>query len=326
MEQRLILATDHGVEVYRRAGEGWQPSAAGLRDRQVTSVIAREGTILAGTRAGVFRSDDGGETWEEASKGLDIRYVRWLAYHPAISDREFAGTEPAGIFISYDGAATWRACPEVEALRDRYGWWLPYSPRAGCIRGFAFHGQRGYAAVETGGVLRSDDGGKTWRLTGGSGENPHNDDPPPPRIHPDVHSIEVHPSSPDLVFAPTGGGFYRSVDGGASWEPLYADCYARAVWLDPNDPDHLILGPASGVDRNGRIEETRDGGRSWHDASAGLDTPWRRHMVERFLQIGDELLAVLSNGRLIAAPLATLEWRPLLPEAQGVHAAAVLEV
>lgn len=325
MKELLLLATRDGLALCRRDGDNWRVTTRGLEGRRVTSVIAREGVILAGTREGVWRSEDQGRTWEAASAGLATPYVRWLAYHPDISDREFAGTEPAGIFVSHDGAATWRACPEVEQLRDMHGWSLPYSPEAGCARGFAFHGSRVYAAVEVGGVLRSDDGGETWRLAEGSNGDPDLAGPEDESlIYPDVHSITVHPSSPDLVYAPTGGGFYRSDDGGRSWVLRY-DCYCRAVWLDPRDPEHIILGPANSVDRDGRIEETRDGGHTWALAGTGLDAPWRRHMVERFAQAGDELLAVLSNGELFAAPLATLAWRRILPEIRDIAAVAVME-
>jgi hypothetical protein len=47
-------------------------------------------------------------------------------------------------------------------------------------------------------------------------------------------------------------------------------------------------------------------------------------MVERFAQIGDELLAVLSNGNLLIAPLATLEWWRILPAVSDVTAVAWL--
>jgi photosystem II stability/assembly factor-like uncharacterized protein len=320
----LIVAAADGLVTCARDGDDWRVVDQGLTGQRATSVIARAGVILAGTTDGVFRSDDQGRTWEPASAGLSHRHVRWMAYHPDISDLEFAGTEPAAIFVSRDGAATWSERPEVGRLRDEHGWFLPYSPEAGCVRGFAFHGQRAYAAVEVGGLMRSDDGGATWRLADGSTGNPDFAVPAAPLIHPDVHSVEVHHTSPDLVFAATHSGLYRSADGGATWARIYTGCYCRAVWIDAADPDHLILGPADSVDRNGRIEETRDGGRTWVPASSGLNVPWRRHMVERFTQVGDQLLAMLSNGELYAAPLATLEWRRVLAEAGEVAAATMM--
>lgn len=316
----LLLATAKGLVLCHREASGWHELRRSLAGRRLTGVIAREGVILAGTEAGILRSDNLGQSWQDASAGLSVRHVRWLAYHPDISNLEFAGTEPAAIFVSQDGARTWQERSEVARLRSEHGWYLPYSPEAGCVRGFAFHGSRVYAAVEVGGVLRSDNNGQTWQLAPGSTGDPQ-DEPAAAQgqIHPDVHSIAVHPSSPDLVSAPTGGGFYRTEDGGRTWQFRY-DCYCRAVWLDPKDPQHLVLGPADGVDRNGRIEQTFDGGLTWQMASAGLDVPWPRYMVERFSQAGDELLAVLSNGDLLAAPLDSLAWRRILPAVPEVAA------
>ncbi len=314
----LFAATRHGLITLERERAKWHEIAHGLTDHVVTSLIAREGVILAGTTSGIFRSDDLGQTWAEASQGLTIPRVRWLAFHPDFSDFEFAGTEPAGIFVSHNGGMAWRACPEVAQLRDQYGWNLPYSPAAGCVRGFAFHGLRAFAAVEVGGVLRSDDGGETWQLAAGSTGDPDLAGPPAPFIYPDVHSLTCHPLSPDLVLAATGGGFYHTLDGGQTWSLLY-ECYVRAVWVDSSDTRHMILGPADDVESNGRIEETRDGGQTWRVISTAQRTPWPDKMVERFEQVGEELFAVLSDGELITAPLATLEWQRI-PTTNKVHA------
>jgi photosystem II stability/assembly factor-like uncharacterized protein len=316
----LYLATNSGIVRAERKAD-WQVIDTGLTGHTATAVIARGSLILAGTMQGIYCSEDGGNTWRAAESGPGDPHIRWLEWRDEPAGSALAGTEPAGIYYSNDSGNSWQACPEVARLRDRFGWSLPYSPEAGCVRGFATHGTRAYAAVEVGGVLVSGDGGQTWQLAPGSDGRPEFRRPPTPLIHPDVHSILVHPSSPDQVYAPTGGGFYRSRDGGVTWRFLY-DCYCRAAWADAADPEHIVLGPASGVDRGGRIEETRDGGSTWQPASAGLPVPWDENMVERFLQLGDELLAVLADGSLYASPLQDFAWRPILSQVKWVNAAA----
>ncbi len=319
----LCLATSTGLAICQRVDESWHVEQRTLQSHNVTSVAARDGVILAGTTEGIWRSDDQGQHWRAVNQGLTSPHIRWLTYHPDVPDLALAGTEPAGIFVSTDGAEHWSPRPEVAALRDQHGWLLPSSPEAGCVRGFAFQGQRLYAAVEVGGVLRSDDGAISWALAPGSDGNPDLDGPPAPYVYPDIHDIAVHPSDANLVFAATGGGFYRSQDGGATWTLLY-DCYCRALWLDPEDPGHIIFGPADRVGAVGRIETTQDGGQTWQLASNGLSVPWPHTMPERMIQVGNELLTVLADGRLLVAPLATLEWQFILEDAGEVNAVVAL--
>lgn len=314
---RLFLATRNGVVAGHREDGQWRMGRRTLPDHDVTSITSGEGVLLAGTTAGIFHSQDEAQTWQEAGEGLSVPHVRSLVQ--AQHDPAFfvAGTEPAGIFTSGDGGSSWQECPEVAEFRREFGWYLPYSPEAGCIRGLAFQGERGYAAAEDGAVLRSDDGGREWRLAPGSaGRTQHR--PTTAQVHSDVHAVTVHPTSPDLVWAATGGGLFTSSDGGETWENLYR-CYCRDVWVDPQDAARLIFGPADGVDRRGRIEESHDGGRSWQLASAGLDVPWARHMVERLVQVGEDLMAVLSNGQLAMASLSELQWRVGLSDAGWVR-------
>jgi len=260
-----------------------------------------------------------------SNERLSIRHVRWIASTFNAPKTFLIGTEPAGIFVSSDGGKTWNNRPEIDKLRDANGWFLPYSSKAGCVRGFAIakpdnHRGRVYAAVEVGGVLISDDSGKTWNLAEGSDGIPDFNRKLGKIIHPDVHSITAHPTSSDLVTAATGGGLYRSTDGGRNWKNLYR-CYIRSIWVDPANPQHMMAGPADGVSRNGRIEESYDGGRNWNLASDGMPpVPWSRHMVERFAQFDNALFAVLSNGELRLKPLNENKWRRVFSKIPSIKA------
>jgi hypothetical protein len=135
--------------------------------------------------------------------------------------------------------------------------------------------------------------------------------------------VAVHAISPDMVFAATGGGLFRSRNGGDSWEQLYGG-YCRALWLDPADPEHILFGPADSVDQNGRMVESVDGGRNWKLSSRGLQAPWPDHMVERFVPVDQKLFAILSNGQVIAAPLVATAWRYAFPNVEKATAIAAV--
>ena len=79
MDTTLIVATGHGIYTYERNEHSWRARARGLDGQNVTSAIAREGTVLAGTTNGVFRSDDSGETWQVTSDGLHVPWRRHVA-------------------------------------------------------------------------------------------------------------------------------------------------------------------------------------------------------------------------------------------------------
>ncbi|RPJ50755.1 MAG: hypothetical protein EHM21_04275, partial [Chloroflexi bacterium] len=129
----LYLATSNGVACVEREGD-WRVTGRALPGQNITSVIAREGLVLAGTRKGIFHSEGGSSPWHETRSGPDIKHIRWMEWRADQPGSALAGTEPAGIFYTSDGGQTWKACPEVAELRDRFGWMLPYSPEAGCVR------------------------------------------------------------------------------------------------------------------------------------------------------------------------------------------------
>ncbi len=315
----LFVATDFDVLTYVREREGWRRERRSLAGKKVTRVTAGEKTLLAGTTEGIFRSADLGQSWWPANEGLTTRHIRALAYHPQDAHVVLAGTQPAEIFVSRDGSQSWQPCQGVTNLRDKFNWSMPYAPDAGCVRDFAFQNERVYAGVEQGGLLYSNNRGEIWHLAEGSNGKP-NTEPSEGEVQSDVHGVVTHASPQQtMVFAATGGGLFRSMDAGESWSKLH-DGYCRDLWVDPNQAEWIIFGPAGGVDRNGRVEMSTNGGDSWEDASEGLDAPWEDHMVERFAAFDDKLLAVLSNGKLYLTEIdQQLDWQRILPDAESVN-------
>jgi len=65
--------------------------------------------VYATVPAGVFRSDNGGQTWTQASNGLEGASIVALALHPKQPDTLFAATAGGALFRSTDGAGRWAA-------------------------------------------------------------------------------------------------------------------------------------------------------------------------------------------------------------------------
>lgn len=293
----LYLGTDDGLAVFEGQQEEWRPRYLRLQGRRITAVALAGQQVWAGTTDGLWRSHDGGATWSPANTGLNVRHLRALAVHSVQPKAGLllAGTEPAAIFISRNGGKTWAEAPGVARLRDEHGWSLPYSPAAGCVRDF-IGGERLYAAVEVGGVLRSDDAGDTWQLLEGG-------------CHADVHALAWHVAHSGRIYAATGGGRYRSTDGGQHWE-LVGNGYTRAVWVDPDRPEIVLTGPARYVGAMGRVERSTDGGDTWALASDGLNVPMNG-MIEGFASAGVHVLALTSDGALYTAKRGVWVWHAL---------------
>jgi photosystem II stability/assembly factor-like uncharacterized protein len=162
------------------------------------------------------------------------------------------------------------------------------------------------AGIELGGLMRSEDGGKTWE--------DHR-----PGAQRDVHALAWHPSAGERAYEAGGGGSAWSRDGGESWEP--ADVgrdrhYTWALAVDPTDPDCWFVSASTGpfaAHRPGRAEASiyrwRDGG-PWQPANQGLPEPLD-DMPYAFAYVGSTLYTGLINGRLFASTESGESWQEL---------------
>ena len=305
----------------------------GLESERISAILTvtrRNGKrrILAGSyENGLFLSDDHGKSWQEVTAGFGANCVRWLGRDPLNAGHLLAGTEPGRIFRSADNGDSW---DELEGIREIDGhedWYLPYSPRAGAVRNvYAPPGSRRYlASVEVGGLLESDDNGISWTCNHVG-------------IDSDIHFITGNPHDANILYAALGyagidrtpnedgdnrrGGLARSTDGGRTWTKLFGD-YTRGVIVPISNPDVVIAGPSPDVGRNGRIEASYDGGESWSDASAGIETPMP-DMVEEFVETPDGAIwAICSGGRLLSADAERIEWRLVLEPSARIEVESV---
>ena len=193
---------------------------------------------------GVYKSLDGGDTWErvlfrDANTGAvdlvidpnnpDVLYVAmWEAYRKEY--QMSSGGPGSGMFKSTDGGETWTEMTRNEGM--------PSEGVVGRI-GLAVSGadsNRVYALFEhdQGGLYRSDDGGDSWELI--------NDDRAIRQRAFYYTHVFADPVDVDVVYM-QNTSFYRSEDGGESYERISNGTHGdfHDLWIDPDDPSHLVV-------------------------------------------------------------------------------------
>lgn len=295
---RILIGTGRGIEMMRTndGGDNWRLEQHVL----IGNSIAGEGIkvtsdpkiIYAATRNNVFRSDDGGYTWEERSEGLPkfgpppLHQLRGLDVHPSDPDIIFVCTGPVELHISKDGGRSWEKNQGLEKLKAEREWPYPASwvwPHFRDLIVDPKDPDKMYGAIQIGGVVRTEDGGKTWE---DSVEG----------IDPDTHTLLMDSQDSNTIYAITGGGccwtwpravqstwgkaIYKSTDGAKTWNPLTARMrwtYGEIIRQSPADPSFICAGVARGVPtewaRPTRAEaafiSSTDGGENWDHASSG---------------------------------------------------------
>jgi photosystem II stability/assembly factor-like uncharacterized protein len=227
------------------------------------------------SQRGVYRTTDGGKTWKQVlAKDADTGAID-VCLDPSSPSIVFAalwqarrrpwelisGGPGSGLYRSEDGGDTWKRLgpPASEGKEDGdkaddEGPDLPKGPwgRVG-VAVAPSDGRRVYALIEagkeTGGLYRSDDGGKKWKQV-----NRHHYLRQRPWY---FSTITVDPRNPDVLWCPTVP-LLKSIDGGASFTrvkgPHHGDHHD--LWIDPTDGRHMIDSNDGGVDLSANGGET----------------------------------------------------------------------
>ncbi len=262
-----------GLGVYKSTDAGKTWAHVGLRDvgaigavrvhptnPDLVYVAAVGPVFVDGPQRGVFRSRDGGATWEKVLFINERTGVFSLVFDPSDPDRMYAAAwrgqrkpwtiisgGPAsenGIYTSSDAGTTWTRTSEGLPT-DLLGKIDIDVSRA--------NPRRLYAIVEAvgdkAGLYRSDDAGATW-----SQVNTQSSLVARPFYY---TYVDADPKNPDVVWV-NNLALWKSTDGGTSFTSVptpHGDNHG--MWINPDDPDLMIQS------NDGGVNVSRDGGRTW---------------------------------------------------------------
>ena len=236
-------------------------------------------TVYAGIEdAALFRSTNGGQTWQELSGLREAKGKLWqpgaggMCLHTILLDpnhpeRIFVAVSAAGAFRTDDAGNTWR--PINRGLKSQYELPDPDAEVGHCVHRIAMHPSRPDVLFmqKHWNVLRSDDTGESWHEI--SGNLPTNFGFPIDVHAHEPNTIYVVPIKSDSLHYPPDGKLrvYRSRTGGDEWEALtnglpQRDCYVNvlrdAMAVDSLDPCGLYFGTTGG-----QVYASANGGDSW---------------------------------------------------------------
>jgi photosystem II stability/assembly factor-like uncharacterized protein len=249
------------------AGKSWK--SVGLKDsRAIGKVIVnpRNPDIVfvaalghpfgPNKERGIFRTTDGGKTWDKVLYKDENTGAIDVAFDPQNPNILFAslwearrtpwslssGGPGSGIYRSTDAGTTWKRLEEHGLPKGPYG-------RIGLA---VADSERVYAIVEAkegGGFYRSDDGGDSWDLVNGSHSLLQ-------RAWYYMHVI-ADPQDPNTVYV-ADVEFFKSTDGGRNFNKIkvpHGDNHG--LWIDPKNTKRMI------ASNDGGVTVTLDGGKSW---------------------------------------------------------------
>jgi len=300
MDILLMVGTTKGAFLFRGAADrqSFEPTGPYFPGESIYALCfdgrAGRRRVLAATESShwgavVRCSDDLGATWSDPAEG-NVRFpegtgaalTRVWQLRPAGDERPdtvYAGVEPAALFRSDDAGETFELVRELWDHPHRSHW----QPGGG---GLCLHTvlpdpadpDRILVAISTGGVYRSDDGGKSWQARN-QGVRAGFLPGPEPEFGQCVHKVAQAAGRPDTLYLQNHGGLYRSDDGAESWTDIangVPSDFGFPIVAHPGDPDTAYVIPLESdrfrctPDGKARVYRTRDAGSSWEPLGEGL--------------------------------------------------------
>ena len=214
----IVVVTRAALLIARRASTWTIDEHLGGLSPTCVAVDVRGPAVYCGTaRAGLFRSRDSGRNWEPVGPGIDHTMVTAVDVgHAEQADGfsiVYAGTEPSAVFRSDTGGDSWVDLAGLRALPSADTWSFPPRPHTHHVRWIEADvsvADRVFVAIEAGALVRTLDGGQTWRdrVRGG----PY-----------DTHTAMTHPLAPGRIYSAAGDGYLKAPMLGTCGDPPRMD-------------------------------------------------------------------------------------------------------
>ncbi|HBP20388.1 MAG TPA: glycosyl hydrolase [Planctomycetes bacterium] len=367
----LLVGTRKGLWIVRGDAEraGWELIGPHHFGSTVHHAVLdpRDGkTLIAAARTGhlgptIFRSEDFGESWSEASQppafrkaaegeeGQAVHHVFWLTPgHASQPGTWYAGTSPHGLFKSEDAGQTWAPVAGFNDHPDLRTWagsgGTPDGEKTHSILVDPRDPQRLFLGLSGGGCFESGDGGASW--------TPRNKgvamDFAPPGDYEyghDPHCVVQHPAQPDRLYMQNHCGLYRLDRPGEVWErigdnlPREVGDVGFPVVTHPRDPDTAWVFPMDGTKvwprtaPHGKpaVYRTRDAGASWQRLDQGWPAEQAWFTVKRQCMSADgaDPLGVYvgtSSGELYASRDEGESWTRIAAHLPHIYCVEAVEL
>ena len=320
-------------DVYRShdGGNNWDalPGMHGKSVRAMAISASDSQVMVAGALDGVFRTRNGGNSWEKISPpGAEIKNIESIAIDPKNPDGVYAGTWHLA-WKTDDGGANWHhinkgmiddsdvfsvivdstnssviyasACSGIyrsdsagDLFRKLQG--IPFSARRTRVLKQDPNSPATVYAGTTEGLWKTEDGGKTWKHVTNS------------EIV--VNDVMVDPRNSNRVLLATDRSGVLASDNGAksflASNHGYTHRYVSSILADKNDPNAMLVGVVN--DREfGGVFSTRDAGQSWQQKSAGLGG----RDVFALQQASNGALIAGTNKGMFLLERNSTQWRPI---------------
>jgi photosystem II stability/assembly factor-like uncharacterized protein len=205
--------------------------------------------IYAGCYDGLYKSDDGGDTWYPST--IEWR-VEALVLDPINPDIIYAGIGDGSVYQSIDAGNTWTRIRDAIENNSTFIAIAIHPTQTNLI----------YVGTKDG-IGRSTNGGKDW-IQVVKWEEPNYD------MLNGILAIIIDPFSQNNIYVGSRNGVYKSIDGGKHWKDInngFSFPDIEYLELDQKEPNLLYAAV-----RYGGVYKTQDGGENWFPVNNGLSS------------------------------------------------------